>query len=404
MNAPGTSSRASRSPRVMPSGRARFLPGVLALGYIALVLGSGLDRASQDNAGLAALIPAPFANVALDTRARAAMVAQQPAKALSDSRAAVARAPMEASNTTLLGVSASMAGKADLADAAFQLSARQGWDEPVTQSYMIQKALAVRNYAQAVMRLDAILRGKPALHANAGLMLPIEANFDAQADLVDLLAHRPPWLGTYASDIAGLPSEHLGIRAGILADLADHGTRLGCDGIDAMTGELTRRQSAEDAHTLWQMHCPQSDSNLVRDGHFVDITDVPTGNSDFRWKQVSSGDLSVGRHPAPHGPGQMLDVTNRGEFPTPFVHQLLVLNPGTYRLRWHATGEDGKPSTAVSPKVSCGEAGPVTIDPAGISSADVSVPTGCVPIWLEFQITPQEQPVIFGDVLLGVAR
>jgi hypothetical protein len=69
-----------------------------------------------------------------------------------------------------------------------------------------------------------------------------------------------------------------------------------------MVFELTRRQSLEDAHALWQIHCPDVPGNLVWDGQLTQLTNDPVAVSDFRWKLLSSGDLAVNRMEGQKGP------------------------------------------------------------------------------------------------------
>lgn len=368
----------------------------VAAAYAIACVGSGLDRASVKNPDLAAIVPSIFADVAYSTLARDALIRQQGAVALEESAKALAKSPLSSSNLNLLGTASLLANRPDMADKAFTLGARLGRRQPATQAYMITKAINQGDYDAAGARLDAVLRQDPSLTRDPMLMLPFEGNLYAQDAFLRLLARRPPWLGTYVSDIFALQPEQLGVRASMLAELADHGTRLGCNAVDAIVFELNRRQSPDDAHVLWQAHCPGDPGNLLWDGQLAQLNNDPSAVSDFRWKLMPSGDLVVDQRLA--AKGKVLEVTNRGEFPQSFLHQLTVLAPGRYWLSWQARNSDGKPSTVIAPKLSCGDVGHATSNPSGFSTVSVTISQECTATWVEFTAAPSSQVTTFGAV------
>jgi hypothetical protein len=372
--------------------------GVAALAYAALAVGSGWDRASLDRPDVATTVPGIFANVAHATLAHDAVLRQDGAMALAQGRAAVARAPMEAGSSAMLGGGAQLLNQRDLADRAYLVSDEMGWHQSMTQVYMIQRDMARGDFDKAAGRMDAMLRLQPDRHRNAVVIGLVEGNLYAQPAWVRRLAMRPPWLDAYASDVQGMAPEQLGMRALMLADMADAGVRLGCGGIDAIAHQLVLRSAYDDAHTLWAGHCATVPGDAVWDGHLAQLSVGGSGKfSDFRWQMVPSGDLSVAMHGEGRGDGQWMEIQNNGMFPLPFLRQLMVPEPGRYRLRWVAREADGKPSSHISVKLSCGEMQPPVVQ-GGAMQADVVVTEACQGVWMQFEVDPQAQPLIFGDI------
>lgn len=392
-----------RSPRRSGGARVALVLGGVVFAGLALI--SGMDRETVFQADVAPWVPGVFAPAAHGVLARQAVIRQRPDLALQQARLAVAQAPMEAVNVGLLGVGYLQTGAAREADAVYLVADRMGWRDMGTQTYMMHRAIALGDYDGAVRRLDAILRQKPLNHRDPVVMDPIEANLYAQGALVRYLARRPPWMDAYISDVWGLAPEQLGVRASILADLADHGVRLGCDGIDQMVHQLVMRESFDDAHLLWTLHCPQTPGNLVWDGRMATLSDQPGRIADFRWQLVSSGDLIVnlyGMGPGYGGErrGQWIEVANNGAFPLSFVRQMLVLEPGVYRLRWIARNHDGRNVETIAPVVDCGSIAPMPRD-GNYAQSLLTVGANCQRVRLDFQAAPQPEAVTFGDVELS---
>ena len=336
------------------------------------------------------------------TLARDALIRHDDNGSVAQARAAVARAPMEAANTALLGTGYLQLGRTDQADAAYMASDRMGWREPATQTYMMSRAVAHGDFAAAAARLDVLLRQQSDFQRDAQMLAPVEANLYAQDAWVRRLATRPPGLATYSGDVGALSPEELGVRAAVLADLADRGVRLGCDGIDMMVHTLVTHESFDDAHTLWAAHCPAQSGNLVWDGHLAALSDQMDKVSEFRWQMVPAGDLTLTLRGAGSGDGQWLEVGNNGLFPTVFLRQMLVLEPGRYRLSWMEGGEGAGAGSgdAISPRLSCGE---VALLPrqGSHAQASVTIPQNCPQSWLEFQMAPSGRPATFGDIALS---
>lgn len=392
--------RSGGSSRLSSAWRLSALVAVLL--YVMVALGSAMDRFSAHHDGVASYVPAPFARAAKVRLAREAMLHGNTSRQVALARQALDRDPILTDTLSVLGMGVLQAGDAVQAQKVFAVADQLGMRDMATQSYMAHLALSQGRYDDAVHRLDIILRQKPELNRAPGLVPMIEANIPAQAALVRLLAARPPWLVTYASDVEGIAPEELGLRAVVLADLSQKGVRLGCDDIDTMVHELVQHGSSDDAHELWSLHCAGG-GGLLWDGHLANLREQTNLRAEFRWRLITSGDLAVALQAAGQGDAQWVHITNSGVFPLPFIAQMVVLAPGTYRLRWASQAGDGRFSPLIAARLSCGEVSPVTAVGRGYGEVTVKIAANCPASEIRFEIAPNDQGVQFGDITLTKA-
>ena len=100
--------------------------------FVALALGSGLDRLTIRQPALAGMVPTPMAAEAHRVRAIGALRKRDQAKALSAARQAVAADPVDPRSAALLGAARLLSRQPALADPAFRVSAQLGWRDPLT--------------------------------------------------------------------------------------------------------------------------------------------------------------------------------------------------------------------------------------------------------------------------------
>ncbi|HZV09122.1 MAG TPA: O-antigen ligase family protein, partial [Novosphingobium sp.] len=210
------------APAPIPLRESGLIAGIGAA-FVLCAAGSGLDRATLFSPALIDWVPAPFRSTALTMQAAHLYEAQDGRALLPAAGAALARAPMEAANASLLGGAYGLLGRDAEAEQAYAVSARLGWRIPNTQAYWMFRQMELGNGDAAADRWDALLRVNPALHTNLRLMLPVESSISLRPALLRKLAGNPPWLGRYIDEIELLPAEVMSNRAEILLELAENG-------------------------------------------------------------------------------------------------------------------------------------------------------------------------------------
>jgi hypothetical protein len=374
-----------------PLARAAFW-AVLALGYAAVALGSGLDRMSESNPGLAASTPAPFRSFAARQLALEALRTNRPDAAMSEASLSIARDPMDARSSGMLGAAHLLAGKADSARKAFTVSGALGWREPITQTYWMRAALEVGDYAIASQRLDAILRQTPDYQGRRELLAMLEASPEGRAQLINRLAEAPSWQNAYFFDSLNLPQAERRIRAEVALGISSEANVRDCPLVAALTSELARGGDIALGREVWRAHCqPEGQLGLATNGAF-ELAGLVRPASAFDWVWADDGAVELGLGPVTGFAGQALTVTNRAPGLRVFASQLLALDAGRYNVSWVARNQSGKPASGILLSIACD---PNSLRTVPVSLADgraarfagqFEVPVGCTGQWLKLAI------------------
>jgi len=384
---------------------ARLAVAALAMGYAAFAIGNGLDRAAVARHDLMPLVPEMFRARSLDAAGMEAVKARRYGEALKLGEAAVARAPMEGSSTALLGIARLLAQDEAGAQQAFLVAGTRGWRVPVTQTYWLNVAYQMGDYAVAAIRLDALLRQQPYQVRQPELLGAFERNPQASAALVDRMMTKPNWLGLYAGYVGNLTPEQLAGRKSVLSALAERGMVLGCDQLGTLTGELVRHGDVAGARDLWARHCPAAGRGLVGDSALTAPVSDERDVVPFAWQTLGSGDMRIVPHPAGEGPGQWLEASNGSPLAAPVMRQMVVAPAGRYRLSWLARDAEGKGAQGVEAYLGCDMgnlalAGPGRDAGRGRWQADVAIDGQCAGHWLQFTLKPGADAVQLGAVTL----
>jgi hypothetical protein len=383
---------------------ARLAAAVGLMGFAAVALASGIDRASVEQPDLASYVPAPFVASALQILGQRAMVAHDGPTTGKIGAALINRQPINAAGPALLGYSRLLSGDGLGAEKAFRVSGGMGWRMPLTQEYWMRRAMAAQDYRVGALRLDALLRQTPALVNSPALLDMFETVPDARAAMVERMTLHPDWLPIYASDVASASRATIMQRATVLADLGKRGSILGCAGIQPVVYRLVGQDAVGNAADIWRMHCPNPDvrATLVWDGGLsqFDSNAVP---SPLGWALIGSGEVSVSRRPVIGG-GQMLDITSTTDFSAPLIRQMIVVPAGTYRLAWQASDSANAGLPRIAPQVRCEKGGSQDYKPEamgpGMWATTVQVDAACAGHWLQFMIRPGAGTVTFGKITL----
>ncbi|WP_225206966.1 tetratricopeptide repeat protein [Novosphingobium huizhouense] len=391
-----------------PSRPARgLLIGVAATVYAALAVVSGLDRLGANDPVLAGMLPSTLLAQSLRNKATNAQSIGDTDTALQLAREAVARTPIEPASTAVLG--AAILGREDEAGAerVFRAAAKMGWRVPLTQLYWMQASLAVDDFPNAALRLDALLRQTPGLLANRKLLDPLEQSPEGRSALAERLVERPDWLTPYVADVWNVAPEVLSLRRDVLVDLATDGVRLGCEDISPFVQREVALADVRGARDVWLAHCPGARAGAVYDGDFA-RAQVTQTRASLAWTFLGNAGITVLPETGPQPGRHSLAVDGNVSRPTVFVRQLQLVTPGRYRLTWSARTEQGTPSNRVVAAFDCG--GPIAWQPGeagrnGVRSAVLDHDGKCDAPWLSFALAPGSGAVhLSGVALVPVAR
>lgn len=386
--------------------RAGVLAGCALLAGLSLL--SALDRMASVSRRAAELVPVPFAAASLLSQGTAALDGRDYAKAETLAQAAIRAAPIEPESAALLGAARLGKGDAAGAQAAFLVAGRFGWRTPITQYYWMSEALAVGDYRVAAMRLDAMLRQQPQLVSSRELMAPMESSAAGRGALAERLVPGPAWLEPYAGAVFELSPEVVHLRADVLDDLARAGRPVGCVRAGPLTTALVSAGDMPRAAAMWRAQCPERGHGLIADADFAGLQ-VHAARSPFDWVVIGDSDVSLSLAPDGKGAGRYLVLASSASFPRKVLTQLVLLQPGAYRLSWAARTEAGSPTTRVVPTVSCDADSRDWLsarydEPARRYVADFTVDATCAGRWVSFAILPGTESLALANIALEPLR
>lgn len=321
-------------------GMGAAISGCLAFAIAAL--GSGLDRVALKNPALAENIPPLFAAQAYVVLGQKAILNKDYHRAQHYAELAVRASPIEPQNVALLGVGRLALGDSVGADKAFRVAGLLGWRVPITQMYWENRALAVGDLRVATLRLDAVLRGLPAMIGNRALMDPIERGAAGRKILAEQLHSTPKWLDDYVLAADAPPDYVLRLRAQVLEEAATQGTILGCSRIAPLTRRLVLAGDVPTALQLWRAQCPSAGNGLLAD---LDLKAASHESlSPFAWELASDADLSSNLRSGNIGG---LEVSSTASGTRAFMRQLLPVTEGRFRLSWKMKGDPARIAIAL---------------------------------------------------------
>lgn len=379
---------------------ARLLLLAGTLGFALLALGSGLDRASARHPGLARYVPGFLAAEAHRSDSAAALQAGDNKAAITAAERAIRADPVDPRSTALLGAGQLASGQAVGADRSFRIAARLGWRDPLTQLYFMNLALRGGQPRLAALRLDAILRQAPDFPIRDMLLAQFEGNPAGRAALAERLALRPPWTFAYMNKASAVPLAGLRERALVVSQMKP---AWGCDEVAPLVTALVLRAGTQDGYRLWRAQCPLADQ-AIGDPRF---TRFPAARQPvpFEWNLIGNGDVSASPAIQAQTGTSGLVVRVGGPGAQPVAWQLLVLEPGSYRLSWTARTADGGPARQASFSFACAfaERNPLVSQAGekGAFSAVLTAQGNCPGQFLTLWVEPGSDDVTVDNLALN---
>ncbi len=372
--------------------------GLVGLATAALL--SGSDRQSREFPNSPSLVGWPYDTGAARAKAALAFVRSGPESAIGCARRAVLSDPLSAQAVSILGRSYLYAQHLPEARQAFEVSGQLGWRDDMTQIYWLDQAMQDGDYKVAAERLDALLRQSPDDENRDKFVAAVAASPEGRAALAVRLKLAPDWARRLSTQVDGLPADQLLQRIDLMR-------RTGkgvwdCAATEPLTQKLINQGMLNEAQSVWRLNCEPSNS-LVYDGGFEHFDTLQT-TSAFDW-QISSGgdaDVALNRDGAGH---QTLALEVISTSTLPIVRQLIVLEPGHYRLTWRTPASPRAQARAVRVSLSCtpdlsraANGTPVPGRP-DTWTQDFEIDGECPARQLVFWLAPRS-PIHLGDVSL----
>lgn len=327
--------------RSRPRSRAATLAALAGFAaFVALALGSGLDRLSAGRPALVGLVPTDLQSASLRSEAAAALQRGEARAALTLAERAVYDAPLDPHSTALLAAARRALGDNPGANRAARFAAGLGWRVPYSQTYALGMALSAGDYRMAALRLDALLRQDPRLIGNQKLFDPFEQSALGRVVLAERLASGAPWARRYAMALDGLAPAIIAQRSAVLFAMGPQRASLGCVPIGPMTARLVTLNQVPDARALLRQHCAEAARDGIVDKEFARAVLTQT-DSEFSWVFPGQAAVTAGIEPASSSTGKSVIADSDAPRPVIFARQRTVLEPGSYILSWSASGSAG---------------------------------------------------------------
>lgn len=387
------------------AGRIRRALGVLGLvGLVVAALLSGTDRESREFPNSPSYVGWPYDTGAARSKAILAFVQRGPQKAIGYARRAIVSDPISAQAISIFGQAQLYSQHLPEAHAAFVVSGQLGWRDSMTQIYWLDQALQDQNYKVAAERLDALLRQSPTDENRDRFLAAVAATPDGRSALAGRLKLHPIWARPVVSDVRELPLDQLQLRVDIMRR-AGKGV-WDCPATENIAQALINQNMLDVAQEVWRLNC-EGTGSLIYDGSFERFDTIkPTAA--FDWQLSNRGDAVISLGDDGTGNRSLaLEVT--ATITLPIIRQLVVLNPGRYRLTWHTpqTGAEMVRGLTVSlgckPELSKAISGKPVAGKPDTWSADFTVDGECPARQLVFWLAPKS-PIRLDDVSLVAAR
>ena len=267
---------------------------------------------------------------ALVRLANARLTAGQVDEAEALARRAIVARPLNAAAFRVLGFAASDRNDDARADAMMAAAADLTRRDPPATVWMFNKALDERDHPGAFAYADALLRRSP--EAADRLFAPMIGALDdpaAVAALTDRLAHGPPWRASFLAELAGQGSE-TAIRA-VLGRVQAGRRPLSDREMNWVLRRYLVTHDRGEVRAFWAgLLSPADRARLshIYDGGF----ETRTGTQPFGWQATREASASARFAEADGASGKALHAEHFGPKKERMLSQLLVLEPGAWRL------------------------------------------------------------------------
>jgi hypothetical protein len=232
-----------------------------------------------------------------------------------------------------------------LAEAGLVLAARSGWRDGFAQLWLLDRALAERDYTTAARAADALLRIRFADAQARAAIAKLTLTPDGRTALAERIAARPPWASVVLRDLRGATPQQAEAAAALLIALDERGIRPDEKDIRPLIDNALAYGQGDVMQRLWRRLDPtivaDADSGL-NDGDFTQLASDSTKWQPFGWSMTDTPDIRVETPSrSEYQMNPVLRIEGEGSRPGAAVTQLLTLRSGLYTLGFQYKFETG---------------------------------------------------------------
>jgi hypothetical protein len=302
---------------------------------------------------------------------------QQQAMALA--RAALTREPMNVTALRTLGLALERAGDQAGANRIMFLAAGLGWRDVGLQLWLI-KAYALKNDVfSALRRANALARTNHLPEITYPLFLASITDDQLRPALAQQMADRPLWRGNFFYRLLQLPANQMPYVEKLVSELAKLGSPINPQERAIYLTRLVQVGQGQAAYAYWlrEQRIAGGDASLLAwDGGFEHVPPVGALGAPFEWRLSPESTGVVGIIPSSKE-GQQLSVSPGHDFSGTLVSQMVVLQPGRYRLAARVEGDAA--SAGLRWTIRCLPANNELALNAGLGDAEFGTVTFAVP-------------------------
>jgi hypothetical protein len=294
-------------------------------------------------------------------------------------RRALLREPSSVPAVRVLGQAAALRGDLPRANRLFRYSEQLSRRDLLTQIWLIEEGVRRGDIAGTLTHYDRALRTVGRARAVLfPVLISAMSTPDVAAGAERLMAQRTAWGPDFLAVMAQSPNAspdalaRLAMAARLRPDVAaERGS------LDAILQRLVASGRHVAAYTLWRrvLGVPGAGTRVRNGGFESDPLPPP-----FDWRFANEGDRSATREPSDTGIALVLRATNgtSGEF----ARQLLLLQPGRYRIDLTSSGASADRLSHALLAVTCAAGGellrlPLSAVAKTRLNGAFSVPPGC---------------------------
>ena len=356
-------------------------------------LAAGPQAASAWAGGRADLLAA-----VAELEADRARTPAQFAAAAGLARRALVRGPMENRALLVLALDADRRAAPQETGRLMTVLAARSLRDVQPQLWLAERALGARRYGEAFLRLDVALRRDPSL---SDILYPaMGAALDdpaATAPLVDRLEGEPKWRRSFLAALAGDEDHGIDRARRLIAAMAASRAPASEAEVGDLVAAMAQAGDYRAARAIWLRLLPREQLGavpLLYDGGFTGAPGAPP----FNWRLRQGGPVVVELAATSDGaPALHLQYPlglRRG-----FAEQLIVLEPGAYRLTGRTSVEAGDAPAQLVWALSCADGDETPLGEVPVSGRDggwrafslaFDVPAGCQAQRLRLSALPQD--------------
>jgi len=315
-------------------------------------------------------------------------------RALALAQGALQREPVNVTAARVLGLIASLGRDNARAERLMAYSEFLSRRDLGTQLWLIESNVGKNDIPGALRHYDRALRTSTDSY---DLLIPVLVNAAAEPAVVDrvgdLIATRPPWWSAFAQRLVESSNNVRALRTvfwRVNVDVQNQGER---ELLAFALNKLVQLGDPRGAFALYvRARHLRGDGPLLRDGDFEE----EQGFSMFDWTRIDQPGFGAVRQPSRDGSGNALYLVNDQARTGEVARQLLLLQPGRYRLSLRAGDVSGDAAARPSVVLRCAAVGEQMLAELRLPDADsrgqtaqgeVIVPAGgCPAQWLSINV------------------